>query len=133
VPLFFRFNFSHDFLKPRLPYSRYHRSMPPDQPTSPLDEIFLSVWQQALIDNAKQVTVASQTYPVRRTAKRRLAQIDFDFDGNSYRGLEQNPETASRWAQLARTGAKVMQFLSNGRYLAVIADGKLTHYSRHSS
>ena len=36
------------------------------------------------------------------------------------RGLEQNPETASRWAQLARQGKKVMQFLQGRRYIAVV-------------
>jgi hypothetical protein len=104
-----------------------------DTPVSPLDEIFLSVWRQSLVDAAKQITIAGQIYPVRRTAKRRLAQVDFSFAGLDYRALEQNPETSSRWAQLARQGAKVMQFLSRGRYLAVVADGKLTHYSRRSS
>ena len=107
--------------------------MPSDPSASLLDEVFLSVWQQALVDRAKQVTIAGQFYPVRRTAKRRLAQVDFEFDGAPYRGLEQNPETTSRWAQLARKGAKVMQFLSNGRYLAAVTDGKLTHYSHRSS
>jgi len=29
---------------------------------------------------------------------------------------------------MARKGAKVMQFLAGGRYLAVVADGKITHY-----
>jgi hypothetical protein len=43
------------------------------------------------------------------------------------RGLEQNLQTASRRAQLAHKGAKVMQFLSEGRYLAAVADGKVTH------
>jgi hypothetical protein len=68
------------------------------------------------------------TYPVRKTPKHRLAQVDFEFAGEQLRGLEQNPQTASRWAQMARKGAKVMQFLSAGRYIAVVADGKITHY-----
>jgi hypothetical protein len=46
------------------------------------------------------------------------------------RGLEQNPNTNSRWAQLAREGKKVMQFLSDGRYIANIVDGKLQFYGR---
>jgi len=41
---------------------------------------------------------------------------------------EQNPETKSRWAQLAREGKKVMQFLSGGRYVANVVDGKATVY-----
>jgi hypothetical protein len=39
--------------------------------------------------------------------KRGLRQVDFVFDGNEIRGLEQNPETKSRWAQLAGSGKRV--------------------------
>jgi hypothetical protein len=74
------------------------------------------------------VLLDGTTFPVRRTAKHRLAQVDFQFGGEPMRALEQNPQTASRWAQMARKGAKVMQFLSAGKYLAVVADGKITHY-----
>jgi len=89
----------------------------------------LAVWRQALVEQAKTVRLGEESYAVRRTAKHKLAQIDFDWDGQPVRGLEQNPRTASRWAHLARKGAKVMQFLSSGRYIAVVADGKITHYS----
>jgi len=46
------------------------------------------------------------------------------------RGLEQNPNTDSRWAQLARKGHKVMQFLDAGRYVGVVVDGKVTLYGK---
>lgn len=98
-------------------------------PFSPLDDAFLSVWRQALIDRSTKVTLSGASYPVRRTAKRGLAQVDFEADGAPFRALEQNPDTTSRWAQLARKGAKVMQFLSAGRYVAVVVDGKLTRYT----
>jgi hypothetical protein len=104
--------------------------MPANHPNSAFDEAMLSIWRQTLVDGAKQVTLGDQSYPVRRTAKRSLAQVDFELDGVPYRALEQNPQTNSRWAQLARKGSKVMQFLSNGRYLAVVVDAKITHYSR---
>src|SRR5271156_6681361 len=52
----------------------------------------------------------------------------FVLDGNEIRGLEQNPETKSRWAQMARSGKKVMQFLTEGRYVANVVDGKVTLY-----
>ena len=97
--------------------------------TSALDAAFIAVWQQALVDCATEVTLGRKTYPVRRTAKHSLAQVDFEFDEIPYRALEQNRQTNSRWAQLARKGAKVMQILSSGRYVGVV-DGKLTHYSR---
>jgi hypothetical protein len=41
---------------------------------------------------------------VRRTTRSRLREVEFDFEGHKLRGLEQNPQTASRWAQLARQG-----------------------------
>lgn len=89
----------------------------------------LSAWRQCLVDGSEQVTLGDKAYPVRRTAKRALAQVDFEFDGIPYRALEQNPQTKSRWAQLARKGSKVMQFLSSGRYIAVVVDGKITDYT----
>jgi hypothetical protein len=49
------------------------------------------------------------------------------------RGLEQNPETASRWAQLAREGKKIMQFLHRRRYIAVVVDGKVRFYGKTDS
>ena len=70
-----------------------------------------------------------ESFPVRSTAKRKLKQIDFQFDGKDLRGLEQNPDTKSRWAAMARNGKKVMQFLEGGRYVAVVADGKVHLYA----
>ena len=55
------------------------------------------------------------------------------FDGNEFRGLEQNPDTKSRWAQMARSGKKVMQFLSDGRYVANVVDGKMTVYGKRDA
>jgi len=106
------------------------RVVPAEGNDSELDAAFIAVWQQALVDRAKRVTLGRESYPVRRTAKRGLAQVDFEVNGEPYRGLEQNPETKSRWAELARKGAKVMQFLSEGRYVAVVVAGKITHYTR---
>jgi hypothetical protein len=96
---------------------------------SAIDEAFLSVWRQALVEQKKIVSVGGSTFTVRRTSKNRLAQIDFELNGLEFRGLEQNPQTTSRWARLAREGAKVMQFLRAGRYVGVVSDGVLKHYS----
>lgn len=52
------------------------------------------------------------------------------LEGNPIRGLEQNPETKSRWAQMARDGKKVMQFLREGRYVANVVDGKASLYGK---
>jgi hypothetical protein len=83
--------------------------MAPDFRSAAFDETVLSAWRQVLVDSAKRVTVGGDHYPVRRTAKHKLAQVDFQFEGTPVRGLEQNPQTKSRWAQLARKGSKVMQ------------------------
>ena len=50
------------------------------------------------------------------------------FDGNEIRGLGQNPETKRSWAKMAWSGKKVMQFLSEGRYMANVVDGQVNHY-----
>ncbi|HEY2822327.1 MAG TPA: hypothetical protein VGJ06_14885 [Candidatus Acidoferrum sp.] len=98
-------------------------------PRSPeFEACIVSVWKQALLESAKRVTVGSDSYSVRRTAKNKLAQVDFEFHGEPIRGLEQNPKTQSRWAQLARKGEKVMQFLQGGRYVAVVHGAKIFTY-----
>jgi hypothetical protein len=94
------------------------------------EQILIEVWRQALVENAKVVELGSERYAVRSTPKRDLRQVDFVFEGNEIRGLEQNSQTKSRWAQMARSGKKVMQFLSEGRYVANVVDGKVTLYSR---
>ena len=92
------------------------------------ESALLSVWQQSLVDNKKIVEIDGETYSVKQTAKSKLKQIDFRFEGRELRGLEQNPNTKSRWAKLAREGKKVMQFLEAGRYIAVVVDGKIQIY-----
>ena len=95
-----------------------------------LEETLISVWRQAMAEDAKLVTLRDKKFPVRRTSRSRLREVDFCFDGHELRGLEQNPETGSRWAQLARQGKKVMQFLHQHRYIAVIVDEKVQFYGR---
>jgi hypothetical protein len=95
-----------------------------------LEETLISVWKQALAENARTVELEGRSFPVRRTGRSRLREVDFPFEGHQLRGLEQNPETASRWAQLARRGKKVMQFLQERRYIAVVVDGKVQLYGR---
>jgi hypothetical protein len=97
---------------------------------SALDNALLSVWRQVLLERKKRVTLGDDSFPVQHTAKHKLAQVDFDSAGQHIRGLQQNPATASRWAELARNGAKVMQFLIAGRYIAAVSDGKITHFGR---
>ena len=82
------------------------------------------------MENASVIELGGKRYSVRGTPRKNLRQVDFMFDGTEIRGLEQNPETKSRWAQLALVGKKVMQFLNEGRYVANVVDGKVTLYGR---
>lgn len=102
---------------------RYPPSMPGE-----LESALIAVWEQVLVDNKKTVDLDGEAYPVWRTAKSKLKQIDFRFEERELRGLEQNPNTKSRWAKLTREGKKVMQFLERGKYIAVIVDGKVHLY-----
>ncbi|HTU33621.1 MAG TPA: pyridoxamine 5'-phosphate oxidase family protein [Candidatus Acidoferrum sp.] len=99
---------------------------------SSFDEALIEVWRQALVGNVATIDLDGRPYPVRRTQKRGLRQVDFVFGGKQVRGLEQNPDTQSRWAQLARSGKKVMQFLCEGQYVAVVVDGKVKSYGSAS-
>jgi hypothetical protein len=98
--------------------------------TASLEETLISVWRQALVEDSRAVTLEGGSYPIRRTSRSKLREVDFQFEGQRLRGLEQNPKTSSRWAQLAREGKKVMQFLIDRRYIANVVDGKVQFYGR---
>jgi carbamate kinase len=88
------------------------------------EETLIAVWRQALVDEADVIKLGSERYLVTRSRAKMLRQVVFAVDGNSFIGIEQNPKTKSRWAAIARSGKKVMQFIQDGRYAAVVADGK---------
>jgi hypothetical protein len=96
--------------------------------TASFESVLISVWQQSLIVKKKTVDLDDKSYAARHTSKSKLRQIDFRFEDRDLRGLEQNPNTKSRWAKLAREGKQVMQFLEHGKYIAVVVDGKVHLY-----
>jgi len=100
--------------------------------TASLEETLISVWRQVLVEDAKTVALESGSYPVRRTSRSKLREVDFRFEDQMLRGLEQNPKTNSRWAQLAREGKRVMQFLMDRRYIGNVVDAKVQFYGRGS-
>jgi len=57
------------------------------------EQTLVEVRRQTLVENAKTVELGSERYPVRSTPKRGLRRVDFVFEGNEIRGLEQNPQT----------------------------------------
>ena len=93
-----------------------------------MEDALVSVWRQVMVENSKVVQLDGLTFPVRQTSRSKLREVDCEFEGQTLRGLEQNPNTKSRWAQLARAGKKVMQFLRDGKYIAVVLDGKVKIY-----
>lgn len=93
-----------------------------------LEEAMVAVWRAALAEGGKKVELDGQNFAVRETPRKRLREVDFVFGGQVLRGVEQNPETGSHWAQLAREGHKVMQFLVAGRYVGNVVDGRVTKY-----
>ena len=103
-----------------------------------LDETLVEIWRLALVEGAREIDLDGRRVPVRATAKRRLKEVDFSFEGRRLRGIEQNPETRSRWAEMARGGAKIMQFTevpegeaqAHGRFFANVADGKVNWYHK---
>jgi hypothetical protein len=93
-----------------------------------LEDALISVWHQAFVEGAKTVTLEDVIHPIRRSSRSKLREVDFKFGNTALRGVEQNPNTSSRWAKLAREGKQVMQFLSEGRYVANVVDGKVMFY-----
>ncbi len=106
-----------------------------------LEEAMVAVWREAMAEGKAEVELEGRKFAVRETPRKRLREVDFELEGPAsgragrdariaMRGLEQNPKTESRWAQLARKGHKVMQFLEAGRYVGVVVDGKVTIYGK---
>jgi hypothetical protein len=95
-----------------------------------LEEAMVAVWRGASLEGRSEVELQGRKFKIRFTPRKRLREVDFTFEGQALRGLEQNPKTESRWAQLAREGHMVMQFLVAGRYVGNVADGKATLYGR---
>ncbi len=93
-----------------------------------LAAVLLSVWQQVMVDNKSEVLLNEHVYCVSKTRSKRLRQVHFYVGGRELLGVEQNPRTTSRWAQMARHGARIMQFMEGDRYLANVADGKVFFY-----
>lgn len=97
-----------------------------------LSSVLMDVWSQVLLHDSKVVRLGSETFPVIRSKKKRFRQVYFVFDGMSITGLEQNPDAKSNWAEMAREGIKVMQFVQNGKYIGVVAAGKVTLYGKRT-
>jgi hypothetical protein len=88
--------------------------------TANFSEVLIEVWRQALVDKSDTVKLGSESYMVTQSKAKRLRQVEVVFEGKTIIGIEQNPNTKSKWAQEARAGKKVMQFIQEGLYVAVV-------------
>ena len=93
-----------------------------------LSETLATVWQQALVEGRPSVKLGKKSYPVELLRKKNLRLVEFEFESHRIAGIEQNPNTQSQWARMAREGKRVMQFRCENRYIANVAEGKLTRY-----
>jgi hypothetical protein len=91
-------------------------------------DTLISVWHQVMADGKTPVVIDGKPYTVGLTRSSRLRTVEFPFRRHRMAGIEQNPETSSRWAALAREGHRIMQFSCDGRYVANVCDGRLTRY-----
>jgi hypothetical protein len=95
-----------------------------------LSDVLLDVWSQVLVHDSKVVKLGMEQFLVSASKTKRFRQVEFKFEDKTLIGIEQNPETKSRWAKEARSGKKIMQFIQDGRYIGVVAAGKVTLYEK---
>ena len=93
-----------------------------------LGETLIEVWRQVLVEERPRVELGGKSYPVTTTRAKKLRTVSFEYAPYGIDGIEQNPETGSRWALLAREGKRVMQFTFGRRYVANVSEGELVRY-----
>jgi len=93
-----------------------------------LGKVLVSAWQQTLGEGRDDIELEGETYPVTVSRAKGLRMVEFDVGPIHIVGIEQNPKTESRWAELAREGNRIMQFRCKGRYVANVCEGKLLRY-----
>ena len=93
-----------------------------------LGDALVSAWQQALGEGRDNIELEGATYPVTISRAKGLRMVEFDLGPHHMVGIQQNPKTESRWAELARQGNRIMQFRCKGRYVANVCEGKLLRY-----
>jgi hypothetical protein len=93
-----------------------------------LGETLIAVWRQVLADEKPMIELQPGRYRVTRTRSKGLRVVRFCYGEHEVDGIEQNPQTTSQWAALAREGKRVMQFSFQGSYVGNVCEGKLVRY-----
>jgi len=73
-----------------------------------------------------QIDVDGHRYKVTEVGAKKVKSAKFVLGDRKYEAIEQNPDTASHWADLAREGHRVVHFrdLVTKEYIAVVVDGE---------
>ncbi len=98
-----------------------------------LGDILVSVWRQSLDEKRTEVEIEGIRHRVGATRRQALKTVTFTYAERPIEGIEQNPETKSNWAKLAREGQRIMQFRCRGRYIANVCEGRLLRYPAWAS
>ena len=93
-----------------------------------LEGTLTSVWRQVMVDEKDVAELGQESYRVIFLRAKKLKMVEFRAGDFAIAGIEQNPKTTSRWAELARQGKRIMQFRCKGRYIANVCEGKLLRY-----
>ncbi len=91
-------------------------------------DALVDVWRQVLEESQDTVELDGESYRVKTAKGKGLRIVSFRAGSHGFDGIEQNPRTSSRWAELAREGKRIMQFSVNRRYVANVCEGKLLRY-----
>jgi hypothetical protein len=74
---------------------------------------------QAIFNNLSEVELEGKLILIQKFKSSRLRYVDL----SGYRFIEQNPNKDSHWAEMARTGKKIMWVFRGRVYYARVIDG----------
>jgi len=93
----------------------------------------LDVWSQVLLHDCSIVKLGSEQFPVSTSKNKRLRQVEFKSHGKTIIGIEQNPNTKSNWAKMARSGIDKGDAVYRGRTLHRGGCGGKSHAVREAN
>jgi hypothetical protein len=97
-------------------------------PSTTLEQLLVEAWRQSLVEGRAEVEWAGHRARVGRTRSQGLRTVALAYGEHRVEGIEQNPEKASRWGELAREGKRIMQFRYRNRYVGNVCEGVVVRY-----
>ncbi|HMF33728.1 MAG TPA: hypothetical protein VKK79_20050 [Candidatus Lokiarchaeia archaeon] len=80
----------------------------------------------SIFTDLPSVDLDDVAYDVHALLRVGLRFVDIEVEGEKYRVMEQNPNKASKWAEMARNGSQIAWIFKGGRYYARVVDGQFT-------